>query len=59
MDEREAFAAFAKLTAADPAAPLTLLLEPSSDASRVEVLLQQRELVYRFERPGTRSFRVG
>jgi hypothetical protein len=59
MDEREAFAAFAKLAAADPAAPLTLLLEPSSDASRVEVLLQQRELVYRFERAGTRSFRVG
>lgn len=59
MDEREAFAAFAKLTAADPAAPLMLLLEPSSDASRVEILLQQRELAYRFERAVTKSYRVG
>jgi len=59
LDEKEAFAAFAKLATADPAAPLTLLVEPAPDASRVELFLQQRELLYRFERAATKTSRLG
>lgn len=59
LDEKEAFAAFAKLATADPAAPLTLLVEPAPDASRVELFLQQRELIYRFERAATKTSRLG
>ena len=58
LDEREVFAAFAKLAMADPGAPMTLLLEPAPDATRVELFLQQRELLYRFENASTRSFRL-
>ena len=58
LDEDEVLAAFTKLSALATNEPMTVLLEPASTSSTVDVFLQRGKIIYRFEKSKTNIFRA-
>jgi len=58
FDEDESLAAFSKLAGAATPEPLVLELEPSDQATTVEVFLQRGRFAYRFEKNSVKIYRA-
>jgi len=58
LDEDESMAAFGKLSEVLMQPPLVLLLEPSDQATAVDVFLQRGRFVYRFDKKSVKIYRT-